>query len=399
MSQKTFTQTRLAVSKRVLCYMLFSEALQLFMEWGGAFKREKTMVGYTLILKQFGLFIHNKPIRAIGIQDIVAWFNLMREFHWQQNSFIPKAIALRKFFQFCRMNGYCDLSEELIPIPHKVFKMPRIIDEERYKKLLSAIPLDSKDPRHIRNLAIIKMLWDTGVRNGELMLLDVADLDLDLKRAHINTEKNRGSYPMRLIVWESAQDPLLRWLTKRQALIDSWKKRGLHDIDEKALFFSINGANQGRRLSISGVGEMLRHYSLRAGIKLVSAHEFRHHKGRDIREKGGDVEDVRSILGHASYLSSQPYVQMFGLQQEERFNKFLDKPGDKQPLIKRTARRTITTSLNDKRNYAEIETGNRRKGKKRKGKSLRIVHESKEIVGTGDRRFTRKKENLGSRCD
>jgi site-specific recombinase XerD len=120
------------------------------------------------------------------------YLNLMKEIGWAHNSFISKCMALKKFFEFCNLRGWRVLNENLIPIPQKEYKIPRVATPEEYKKLLNIIPKNT-DPRNVRNEAIIRLLWDTGARNGEILALDMDDLDLVNNKALIKTEKEKTS--------------------------------------------------------------------------------------------------------------------------------------------------------------------------------------------------------------
>ncbi len=234
-------------------------------------------------------------------------------------------MALKKFFEFCNLRGYRVLNENLIPIPQKQYKIPRVATKEEYKKLLDVIPKNT-DPRNIRNEAIIRLLWDTGARNGEIMALDMDDLDLVNNKALIKTEKAKTRRPLREIFWtQETSEAIQKWIERRERF-----KRGNVLRDPNALFISIHnsGANKtrGDRFKPSGVCEMLRGYSNKAGLQRpMNAHSMRHYMGRNIIEKGGSNSDVTNILGHSCIESSMVYTMMYGKQAEQRYRKFRGK--------------------------------------------------------------------------
>ena len=302
--------------------MRLSEAIEKFTQWR-AFKVKKgTVKGYDLILKQFCLFVRDCDIERVRLEDVTAWFGLLNVLKWQHNSFITKAQALRKFFEFYKMQGYHVLEPNLIPLPSKEYSIPRIANEENYRKLLSAIPVHTNDPRHIRNKAITMLLWDTGARNGEIVSLDADDVDTEKMRAVIKTEKSKGRRPFREIFWTAETNKaLITWISKREHL----KKTKMPHIEE-CLFPSICSSGSlnlsGQRLTNRGVAEFLRRYSNRAGIPYMNAHSFRHHMGHDIISQGGSAADVMNILGHATLASSSIYTMMTGKELENRYNLF-----------------------------------------------------------------------------
>lgn len=303
---------------RLVVPVSMKEAINEFSNWRQFKVKGNTVKGYDRELRNFCLFLRNPEVIRITINDVMDYLNGIIELGWDPNSLLPRCMALRKFFEFMRLRGITNLNEELIPIPRKQYKIPRVADEENFKQLIASIPANSKDPRHIRNRAIVSLLWDTGARNGELMALDVKDIDLENKKALIRTEKNRGSRPFREIFWTEETNEIIKtWLAKREAL-----GRKMVFKDSAALFLCVTSSLAGQRLSIKGVGELLRRYSNRAGIPYMNAHSFRHHMGHDIIHQGGSTADVMNILGHASVQSSSIYTMMTSRELESRYRAF-----------------------------------------------------------------------------
>lgn len=280
-----------------------------------------TVKGYDRELRFFCLYLRSPQIENITIDDVMGYLNGMAELGWDRNSFIGKCSALRKFFEFWWDREYKVLNPALIPIPRQEQKLPRVADEQQYQKLLTVIPKETNDPRHIRNLAIITLFWDTGARNGEILGLNVGDVDTAKRVAVIRTEKAVIHRPFRQIFWtEETNGYLMAWLKKRAELEKKMKLE-----EEGALFISICGSmynTSGRRLTLKGSGEMLRRYCNRARIPYMNAHSFRHRMGHHIVKSGGSASDVMNILGHASVQSTTIYTMMAGQELKERWEKF-----------------------------------------------------------------------------
>lgn len=299
--------------------MLTKDAINQFSNWRQFKVKKQTVRGYDRELRNFCLFLRNPDIENITLAEVMEYLNGMADLGWDRNSFVGKCMALRKFFEFYRLQGYKVIDEELIPIPDKEPKLPRVASDEQYKQLVAAIPQDTSDPRHIRNLAILGLLWDTGARNGEICSLNIADLDLNEMRAIIRTEKAKTRRPFREIFWtEDTNDYLVRWLKKRDHLTKVMKFT-----EPNALFVSVTSMKCGDRFSIKGVGEMLRRYCNRAKMPYMNAHSFRHHRGHHIIKSGGSTADVMNILGHASVQSTTIYTMMHGKELEQRARLFL----------------------------------------------------------------------------
>lgn len=303
---------------RLVVPISMKEAVMEFSNWRQFKVKGNTVKGYDRELRNFCLFLRNPELTKITLNDVMDYLNGIIELGWDPNSLMPRCMALRKFFEYMRLRGFSSLNEELIPIPRKQYKIPRVVDEENYKKLVEIIPAKTNDPRHIRNMAIINLLWDTGARNGELLSINISDVDLEKKKALIRTEKNRGSRPFREIFWtDDTNKTLKKWMDKREALGNKVTFK-----DPEALFLSLVSCQAGQRFSIKGVGEMLRRYANRAGIPYINAHAFRHHMGHDIIHQGGSTADVMNILGHASVASSSIYTMMTNVELESRYRTF-----------------------------------------------------------------------------
>ena len=238
------------------------------------------------------------------------------------------------------MEGYDVLPLNVFEIPLKNFDQPpRTATVEEFQKLLSVIPRNN-DPRHIRNLAIVSLFWDTGARNSELMSINTDRLDLEAKTIIIKTAKNRGSNPFRPIYWEEmAHNNLLSWMKTRESII---KRKNIRLPDPNALFICLSGSRVGHRLTNKGVGEMLRNYSKKADIyPILNAHSFRHAKGHSIIKGGGSNTDVAGSLGHSNLLSSMVYTNLSDPDKKERSKLFMVTVED--PLAKKKPAETIAT--------------------------------------------------------
>ena len=299
--------------------MNFKDAIDQFSGWRKFKVKMQTVRGYDRELRNFCLFLRNPDIENITLNDAMEYLNGMADLGWDRNSFTGKCMAIRKFFEFYRLQGYHVIDEELIPIPDKEPKLPRVATDDDYNKLVAAIPKTTSDPRHIRNLAIVSLLWDTGARNGEICSLNINDLNLEEKRAIIKTEKAKTRRPFREIFWtDDTNDNLIRWIKKREAL-----KQKVKFGDADALFISATSWKVGERFTIKGVGEMLRRYCNKAELPYMNAHSFRHHRGHHIIKAGGSTADVMNILGHASVQSTTIYTMMHGKELESRARLFL----------------------------------------------------------------------------
>lgn len=143
-----------------------------------------------------------------------------------------------------------------------------------------------------RDLAIVDMLATTGMRVGELVGLDIADVDLQ-ERECIVTGKGNKQRP----VYFDARAKL-----HLQAYLDS------RNDDCPALFVSLDAS--ATRLSISGVEARLRNLGKGCGVRRVHPHKFRRTLATHAIDKGMPVEQVQKLLGHARIDTTMHYAMV-----------------------------------------------------------------------------------------
>ena len=306
--------------------MKFSQAIEEFKNWRGFKVTGHTVVRYDSALRIFCIAMGDPEIEQIQIQHVLHYMREMERLGWKRNGITIVALALRKFFEFYNLRGYNCINESLIPLQRKEFNIPRVANEEDFKKLVDTIRHDSDNPNNIRNLALIHMVWDTWARTGEIVSLNESDLQFneDLSGcAMIKTEKSRGKRPIREIFWTAQTGKYLKaWLKKKKEI-----QKFMTYEDQEAVFISIRKAGAmdvtGKRFTGRGVCEVFRTISNRAGLpSIFNAHSARHYGGRKIIKEGGSSADVTNILGHSSLESSQFYTMMWGTDLKERWDLF-----------------------------------------------------------------------------
>lgn len=315
--------------------MKLHQAIKEFVELKSmkGIRSSRTAARYESALRIFCLCMQNPELEDIELTHLLWYLNELEQLGWKPNGINLVGLALRKLFEFCHLRKYTiAFNENLIPLKEKTFNIPRVTDIETFKKLLSEIPQDTNDARHIRNRAILLMLWDTGVRTGELMSLDVSDLDLKNRTAIIKTEKARGRRPVRQIFWTPETHKfILLWLEKVNDL-----KNKFRFSDNDALFVTVSKSStqplRGCRMTPGGVAEIMRRLSNSAGLPMVAnAHGIRHSMGRDTVKTLRSNSAVSNILGHSSLESSYVYTMVFGDDLKEQWQEVMNKRG--HPMI------------------------------------------------------------------
>ena len=143
-----------------------------------------------------------------------------------------------------------------------------------------------------RDLAIIDMLASTGMRIGELVRLDRADLDLHERECLVLGKGNK-------------QRPVYFDARTKLHLINYLSSR----TDENpALFVSLNGKHE--RITIGGIELRLRQLGRRLLPQRVHPHKFRRTLATNAIDKGMPVEQVQKLLGHARIDTTMHYAMV-----------------------------------------------------------------------------------------
>ena len=151
-------------------------------------------------------------------------------------------------------------------------------------------------PAGLRDLAIMEMLYSSGLRCAELCALDLGDVDH--AGGLVRVRKGKGGKGRLVPAGETALNALRLYLEKGRP---EMKPHG------PALFVS----RFGRRLPPNEVNVILRKRCRQAGLQVaIKPHELRHAFATHLLENGADIRHVQAMLGHASIKSTQIYTHV-----------------------------------------------------------------------------------------
>jgi site-specific recombinase XerD len=140
---------------------------------------------------------------------------------------------------------------------------------------------DGNAPLHLRNRALVELLYSGGLRSAEAVALDLGDVDFEREAVHV---RGKGGKERVVPLGEEAALQLSRYLREaRPSLV-----RGA----ESAVFVSARG----RRLDTSTVRRIVRH-----------PHRLRHAFATHLLEGGADLRVIQELLGHSSLSTTQVY--------------------------------------------------------------------------------------------
>lgn len=146
--------------------------------------------------------------------------------------------------------------------------------------------------QNIRNLSIIDTLISTGMRVGELVQLNISDLDFEGRECVVF---GKGDCERKVYFDARTKLHLQSYLNSRND-------------DNPALFVSLH--NPPERISINGVESMLKNMETITGISSIHPHKFRRTMATRAIDKGMPIEQVQRLLGHVRIDTTLHYAQV-----------------------------------------------------------------------------------------
>lgn len=219
--------------------------------------------------------------------------------HWATlapSSVARKVSALRQFFGFLVDEGLRgDDPSAALPRPRARRPLPRLLSHDEVEALFARAELEASGGRSeaVRMLALIELLYGSGLRASELVSLPLAAVPRD---APFLTVTGKGGQQRMVPVSTRARQALSRWLELRGQA-------------GRALFPSRAGQGYLTRVRLF---QMLRELATRAGIaaEKVSPHVLRHAFATHLLEGGADLRVLQTLLGHADISTTQIYTHV-----------------------------------------------------------------------------------------
>ncbi len=269
-----------------------------------------TIESYRRDIVKFLEFIKCGTIDEFGKVDqrgIIAYLLHLREKGRASASVSRHLVSIKVFYKFLMLEEIIDINPtENIESPKLLRRLPDFLTLEEVDNIL-AQP-DKNDRLGIRDIAMLELLYATGLRASELISLKLNDINME--RGYIITF-GKGSKERVVPIGSSAQEKLKRYLEESRHLLT--KGRGGDE-----LFVS----RFGEKMTRQGFWKIIKKYALLSGInKDISPHTLRHSFATHLLERGADLRSVQQMLGHADISTTQIYTHVV----RERLKEIYDK--------------------------------------------------------------------------
>jgi integrase/recombinase XerC len=258
-----------------------------------------TVRGYAHDLREFERFATNHAgngvsarslVDAIDLRVVRAWLADLHRRGLDAATVTRRLAALRSWFRFLVRQGVVARN------PAREARGPR-----RPRKLVGFLPIDEATalvdaralagPHRERDVAILELLYASGLRVSELAGLDLDDVDAGARTVRVLGKGRRE----RIVPFGSAAARAL----------DAWRAR--RGPAPGALFLN----HRGGRLTARSIDTLVRRSARAAGItRRVTPHTLRHTFATHLLDAGADLRAIQELLGHRRLSTTQQYTHV-----------------------------------------------------------------------------------------
>lgn len=261
-----------------------------------------TIAAYKNDLGQFLLYLesefsHISQWSQVTPEIVSGYVELMSQHTYAASSVARKVAAIKSFFGYLVSAGQLDSNPTVeIDSPKVEKRLPKTLTATDIDHLLAA-PREGQAPKHLRDTALLSLLYATGMRVSELVSLRVEDVDLENSQLAFTGKDQQ----LRILPFdEETGEDLVEYLEQgRPHLVRNER--------EKALFLN----HRGQQLTRQGLWLIIKAYAREAKLSdSVTPHTLRHSFASHKLESGADLQRLQQLLGHANISTTQIYAQL-----------------------------------------------------------------------------------------
>ncbi|HEX8370889.1 MAG TPA: tyrosine recombinase XerC [Pyrinomonadaceae bacterium] len=266
-----------------------------------------TLRNYSSDLEQFREYLvtigktGDVPVTQIDHLTIREWMASLHGLNKKKTSIARKLASLRTFFQFLVRESVLETNPaKLVSTPRVERKLPNHLSMEDAVRFIETPDLQTDLGK--RDRAILEFLYATGVRVGELVNLNMKDIDFRERLARVTGKRKKQRI---LPFGEPSLQALMLYLAETRPIFLNNCPPSTRD--DQAVFLNY----QGTRITTRSVGRMVDKYiKLCADIHDISPHSLRHSFATHLLDSGADLRDIQELLGHARLSTTQIYTHV-----------------------------------------------------------------------------------------
>jgi integrase/recombinase XerC len=239
-------------------------------------------------------------LSEVKLSDLRSWLATQSENGAARSTLARRAASTRAFLRWATRTGVIDADPSLrLVAPKRVRSLPGVLKQDEVSAVLdvAAVAADDQDAMHLRDRAMLELLYATGIRVGELVSMDIDDIDF-------------GSNLIR-VMGKGAKERAVPFGRPAATALQGWLQLGRGQVvtagSGPALFVGRRGGRVDPRQVRAVVHRLLQHVP---GAPDVGPHGLRHSAATHLLEGGADLRAVQEMLGHASLATTQIYTHV-----------------------------------------------------------------------------------------
>ena len=268
-----------------------------------------TRRAYLSDIKTFIGFLKSEnemSVLSVEKKHLTAWLSKLNDDNIARNTFLRKISSIKEFYKFLVVDDFIKINPTAyIKAPTKHKNLPNVLSVEEIEELIKAI-LPANNPKKIRLLALVEIMYSSGIRVEELVGLLMKAIDFDKNCMLV---KGKGDKERMVPIGENAIKAIKKYLSIREFFLKN-------DSSSPWLFpsSSFKGYLTARRFA-----QLLKDVAIKAGLdhKKVSPHVLRHAFATHMLAGGADLRVLQEILGHSDISTVQIYTHIAGDKRRE----------------------------------------------------------------------------------
>ena len=217
--------------------------------------------------------------------------------------------SIRSFHQFLLREKVTTTDPTVhLEMPQVEQKLPRVLSIEEIDALIAAP--DRSKPQGVRDIAMLELLYASGMRISELIELNIEDIHLTMGFVRVF---GKGRKERIIPLGRGALNALSKYLERAR-----YELQGKYPKTD-ALFIN----QRGKRLTRQGCWKIIKAHAEKAQInKELTPHVLRHSFATHLIENGADLRAVQEMLGHADIATTQIYTHVSKTRLSEVYKQF-----------------------------------------------------------------------------
>ena len=260
----------------------------------------RAYLGDVCSLLDHAVRMHRPEIDQVDLLVLRSWLARQASSGVARSTLARRAAAARTFTAWLARTGRVPADcGALLATPRSGRTLPAVLRQDEASALLdvAAVAADDASPTGIRDVAILEVLYASGIRVSELCGLDIGDVDWSRRVLRV---LGKGAKERVVPIGIPAVQALERWLDDARPTLASSGSGA-------ALFLGARGGRIDPRTVRRVVHELL---SRVPGAPDLGPHGLRHSAATHLLEGGADLRTVQELLGHATLTSTQIYTHV-----------------------------------------------------------------------------------------